>query len=604
MKAKCLHFDLLKNSEGVSAYNRRELQKLSLEERKSYQHQASRPSMRSDEFLAITSEVRSTGAPLAEDKAQQALQHMCTQITSIVRSSVQLHELDMHNYYFLMVNCLDNELCTPDELSIAQFSLQGGVHRIFHTHIDTGCHHLEGIYADLLHFMGLEPEPVFTPRAQISQLNVALKCLNGGVSSQINVLPIEQLFHVLKLATCAAGMRSAPASLDETDFQFNFDPYEHVPNIACAYHEERDMPNICAKSCVTRWGYSFAAYMCPDLAIEMCPNRHMPESLLKSQSTRAVSDCSEPKEEEAEFVVKIEPIPYDEAGTNAFVVNALNDLGLDNIFDDDKEEDRESIECEYKAEVEKLMTHTNAVPEEVPPVLPATDLQIESDCNIFTRRPEQPQLKKEDQTNSVPSNSSSLISEILSKFANQKEDDAPSNVKGSCHGRSRSRSRSLNRRSSRSSSSSRRSRWRQRSISRNRKHGNQRISHNRSISRNLDRTRRRSRSSSSSRHSRWRQRSGSRNRKIGNKRSSRNRSKSPKTRRLDCSSHSRSPLRSYSKSIRNTRRISRSPCRRYSKRNGEKERSNSKTIRGIHRTYSSTRRSHSKSIAQSLSKLF
>lgn len=63
---------------------------------------------------------------------------MQQQIKHMVRRSVQLKKLDKEDYYFVMVNCFAKDINIPAELAIAQFSLKGGVHRIFHTLINPG----------------------------------------------------------------------------------------------------------------------------------------------------------------------------------------------------------------------------------------------------------------------------------------------------------------------------------------------------------------------------------------------------------------------------------------------------------------------------------
>lgn len=63
---------------------------------------------------------------------------MQQQIDHMVRRSVQLKKLDKEDYYFVMVNYFVKDIYIPAELAIAQFSLQGRVHRIYHTLINPG----------------------------------------------------------------------------------------------------------------------------------------------------------------------------------------------------------------------------------------------------------------------------------------------------------------------------------------------------------------------------------------------------------------------------------------------------------------------------------
>lgn len=69
---------------------------------------------------------------------EEQQRHVQQQIDNIVRRSRQLKKLERENYYFVMVNYFVKDIYVPAELAIAQFSLQGGVHRIFHTLINPG----------------------------------------------------------------------------------------------------------------------------------------------------------------------------------------------------------------------------------------------------------------------------------------------------------------------------------------------------------------------------------------------------------------------------------------------------------------------------------
>lgn len=69
---------------------------------------------------------------------EEQQRHVQQQIDNIVRRSRQLKKLETENYYFVMVNYFVKDIYVPAELAIAQFSLQGGVHRIFHTLINPG----------------------------------------------------------------------------------------------------------------------------------------------------------------------------------------------------------------------------------------------------------------------------------------------------------------------------------------------------------------------------------------------------------------------------------------------------------------------------------
>ncbi|XP_034477440.1 uncharacterized protein LOC117783969 [Drosophila innubila] len=276
---------------------------------------------------------------------EQKLRSMQQQIEELVRDSVERKELKTHNYYFVTVNYFAKDIYTPAELASAEFSLQEGVQNVYHTLINPGSavygslsetqehanatHQLpvppnalgnediEGVYANLLDFVrtGL----VFTLQDHLQIVNNALKFLRGGVASQLKVYPIEYLFYFLKKVTSQESMHIR-------DVQFQLDRHELLPNISCEFHEQRGLINHCAKSLVTRWAFKFAENLCLDLDITMRPNRHIPGNLII---------CKKEKEEESNYPpIKVEPI-INEHQFNPDVLDALNSLDWDNIFEDD-----------------------------------------------------------------------------------------------------------------------------------------------------------------------------------------------------------------------------------------------------------------------------
>lgn len=238
---------------------------------------------------------------------------------------------------------------------------------------------LEGVYADILQFLGPNPAHLFTRQNAIPIVTGVLKFLNTE-SSQLNILPIEYLFYKMKEASSETAMSSPPESINVTNSLFNLDPHESLPHIACTFHEERKVPRRCAKSYVTRWAFTFARNICSDLAIKMYPNRHMPETSPANPSENENVD-------HATAVIKVEP-PVDPI--NSFVVNAINDLGLDSIFDDEDLFDFDNRFSEKETEpsienqkVNVALEESNPIPPEeelsapAPPVITAQELNDE-----------------------------------------------------------------------------------------------------------------------------------------------------------------------------------------------------------------------------------
>ncbi|TDG51248.1 hypothetical protein AWZ03_002335 [Drosophila navojoa] len=314
---------------------------------------------------------------------EDARRHLINkQIKAIVDASVQRAELASQNYYFIMVNCLPDDH-RPLELAAAQFSLINGLQNIYHTTIDHegDNDYLNGILAKLLEFLRLEcdPEdelpPVFTLQKKVGIVGKALKLLNGGMDTQINVLPIQFLCHILKEATCKAAMLPPPDSILTTHFQFNLsdlgadrDSQKHVSEQYCTTY-------------IKRWAYTFANYMCSDLGIGMTPNHHKP-------SDRNESDLQEfPEHASPLDATKInqEATISHEDLINQKALDALNSLDLDGIFENDdiwesiREQNSCSVQMNDHSEKQDIILVEDESSEIVPPPPPILDQALIDD---------------------------------------------------------------------------------------------------------------------------------------------------------------------------------------------------------------------------------
>ena len=235
-------------------------------------------------------------------------------IEEIVRISVNNGELQDQSYFFIMVNyftkTLKGGVFVPAEVSVCQYSLKDGVHRMYHTHVNPGVtiyghqyeaqHHsdtthmlplppkamgetsLSRIYNDILEFVRCketgEYPPVYTDRECIHVVDSVLNFLqaeHGTNKVHLDIYPIQYLFYILKEATCQVGEIDKPKSIFITDAFFERDHFEYT--VGCKYHDDLDRNRYCTKSYVTRWGYIFSDYMCGDLAITLIPERHVPK---------------------------------------------------------------------------------------------------------------------------------------------------------------------------------------------------------------------------------------------------------------------------------------------------------------------------------------
>ncbi|XP_067636308.1 protein maelstrom 1 [Eurosta solidaginis] len=261
-----------------------------------------------------------TGKPIEQvereqQNAEQRERQMKRDVETVVRNSVKNDQLETQSYFFIMANYFmktPKQSYLPAEISVAEYSLKDGVFRKYHSFINPG-HSTYGrehdanehsekthklppppnakgetnlglIYNHILDFTrdpntGEYP-PVYTHYDTIPIVESVLDYLKTecGNNIELKVSSIQYLFYILKEATCEMGEVEKPTSHYITDAYFERDFFEYQTGIACTYHEEIDKSKYCTQSCVTRWGFMFSDYMCRDIAIDLIPGRHVPES--------------------------------------------------------------------------------------------------------------------------------------------------------------------------------------------------------------------------------------------------------------------------------------------------------------------------------------
>lgn len=255
--------------------------------------------------------------------------------------------------------------------------------------------YLNGIQAELLEFLRLDcgPEdelpPVFTLQSKIAIVNKALQLLNGGEASQINVLPIQYLCHILKQATCKAAGLPPPNSIYVTHIQFTRSFKKSLSVLGCDSHNQLNQSKQCCKFYVKHWGFTFANYMCSDLDIKMLPNRHKPSDG-KESDLEAFHEPASPLEATE---IKQEATVSWEEEQNQKALDTLNSLDLDGIFENDDiwgstiEENSSSTQVNDQSEKKDIILVEDANPEIVPPPPPILDQALIDECAIFKRRP-------------------------------------------------------------------------------------------------------------------------------------------------------------------------------------------------------------------------
>ncbi|XP_054727573.1 protein maelstrom 1 [Anastrepha obliqua] len=289
---------------------------MSMEERSPYNERAKQERSK---LKSAPPKLTCTGKPL--DQVEKDLQvadqwniQMKRNIEMVVRNSVNNDQLKTQSYFFVMVNyfvkSLRGDSYVPAEISVAEYSLQEGVCRKYHTLINPG-RNLYGLqfdaqdHADRTHKLPLPPNalgeenlgliynhvldfvrdpetgdypPIYTHRDSIPIVKSVLDFLKNSSSTnvELKVYSIQYLFFILKEATAKEGDVRSPKCHYITDACFDRDFYEYQTDIACNKHEEMDKSKYCTQSCVTRWGYIFSDFMCGDVAISVVEGRHKP----------------------------------------------------------------------------------------------------------------------------------------------------------------------------------------------------------------------------------------------------------------------------------------------------------------------------------------
>ncbi|XP_017471127.1 PREDICTED: protein maelstrom 1-like [Rhagoletis zephyria] len=250
-------------------------------------------------------------------EAEQREHQMKRNIEMTVRNCVKNCQLETQSYFFIMVNyfvkSLKGGIYVPAEILVAEYSLKDGVCRKYHTFINPGPniyglhyeaqHHSETshklplppnakgesnlglIYNNVVDFIRDENTgeypPIYTHRDSITIVESVLEFLKSDLNAnsvELKIYSIQYLFYILKEATSEMGEVEQPKSHYITDAYFERDFFEYQTGIACTYHEDIDKSKYCTQSCVTRWGFMFSDYMCRDIAIDLIPGRHVPES--------------------------------------------------------------------------------------------------------------------------------------------------------------------------------------------------------------------------------------------------------------------------------------------------------------------------------------
>ncbi|XP_052900859.1 protein maelstrom homolog [Anopheles moucheti] len=213
----------------------------------------------------------------------------------------------------------------PAELGVIKYSLQGGVQKQLHMHINPGkiptglayqaqshsknSHELpippnalgltdyDEIAKRLVNFLKMEkntPLLLFTERQEVPMVENMLKAILGNLTAEgmLYVCSLPELFHQLQLAVEAYDKdEEIPSSAHKAQQMLDVDCFSYTTGISCDYHESNELLIHCALSQCIRWSYTISKTCCKSLGIDLIAGKHMPSMVVMTQpSTSKVEE--------------------------------------------------------------------------------------------------------------------------------------------------------------------------------------------------------------------------------------------------------------------------------------------------------------------------
>ncbi|XP_049277428.1 protein maelstrom homolog [Anopheles funestus] len=212
----------------------------------------------------------------------------------------------------------------PAELGVVQYSVQAGVKKQLHLHINPGkiprglnneawqhtsqTHNLpmppnalgltdnDEIEELLLNFLDAKeqfPLLFFTNAKDVPVVENMLRSLltNRVRKDMIIVYPLSELLQQLQNSVDVNS--EGHLTMRNAQQMFDMDFFSYTSGISCEYHESNSLLNECALSQCIRWAYTISKCCCKHLEMELIPGKHIPQVAVDEQQIQSVTESSE-----------------------------------------------------------------------------------------------------------------------------------------------------------------------------------------------------------------------------------------------------------------------------------------------------------------------
>lgn len=254
----------------------------------------------------------------AEQEKEEKQRQMNLEIETTVRNLDRAETLQKYCFYFAHVNFFcrtEKGEFFPCEIALAEFSLEKGIQRTYHSFINCGrlpigftfeaqtrseeTHRIElppmkignKDYADILRrvrsfLTGNQSKtpnmlpPLYTkPACEECVSNVLSQfCTEAKKDpSDYRVYLLPKLFYELRNAAASGEQNSLFPAQSIAERELEDDVFTFTRGISCEWHQESDAFQYCSLSLVKRWCFIVADHCCQLLGIDLVPGHHCPQ---------------------------------------------------------------------------------------------------------------------------------------------------------------------------------------------------------------------------------------------------------------------------------------------------------------------------------------
>ncbi|XP_024082206.1 protein maelstrom homolog [Cimex lectularius] len=293
----------------------------------------------------ITNKFTSLGisfaAQMAEEReADEKYQIMKQTIRNTVKS-LNSSSIKTFPFYFCHVNFTykTDDFYAPAEIAVVEFTLGDGLLNKFHCFINPGkvpmglrfealdwsekTHSIplnwsEGetdhflIFNKLINFLTRNHTadsvpPIYTMPDSLNS-NTSLNAVKSAMSllcaagqndpELLRVYSLPQLFFELRNKVVENTSEAPMPSLAIVENEIEKDVFGGLKNLACKFHEEKDLAMMCSLSIVTRWVYTLCDHCCKFIGVELEVGKHVANEVDTTWSIQNSRHSKTPKPKE------------------------------------------------------------------------------------------------------------------------------------------------------------------------------------------------------------------------------------------------------------------------------------------------------------------